>query len=153
MEVKVISNFCVVLKVNLQASLPLGKYKNTTSLTLFSGVPCRNSVIQTRKGCDILTLCYPASDRLGSHSPRTAGAARGVWYCRGAAAKWCTPCVTSMTGPIKNKTYLQPKDAAQDFDHFAPCTFLLHWNRVTSAKVGGPVLSRQHVSPPLAPVL
>jgi len=42
-----------------------------------------------------------------------------------------------MTGPIKNKTYLQPKDAAQDFDHFAPCTFLLHWNRVTSAKVGG----------------
>lgn len=50
-----------------------------------------------------------------------------------------------MTGPIKNKTYLQPKDCAQDSDHFAPCIFLLHWNRVTSAKVGGPVQSWQHV--------
>lgn len=101
-------------------------------------MPYRNSVIQTGIVCDLLTLCYPASDRLGSHSLRTAGAARGVWYCRRAAAKWCTPSDTRMTGPIKNKTYLKPKDAAQDFDHLAPCTFLLHWNRVTSAKVWGP---------------
>lgn len=28
-----------------------------------------------------------------------------------------------MTRPIKTKVSAQPKDAAQDFDHFAPCTF------------------------------
>ena len=100
-------------------------------------MPCRNSITQTKKGCDHLTLCYPASDRLGSHSPRTAGAARGVWYCRGAAAKWCTPCDTRMRGPIKNKTYLQPKDAAQDFDHFAPCTFPAALQSCHFCKSGG----------------
>jgi hypothetical protein len=50
MEVEVISNFCVVLKLNMQASLPFGKNKNTTSLTLFFGGAIQEQCYSDKKG-------------------------------------------------------------------------------------------------------